>query len=130
MQDNKNLSVQLYKSLHLPCTADSSQTTNVTNSDRYLEVQVVYLPDCCPKLSSEERLRRENVDRDWFKTLMDLNPNIDNLSNVVDAAAKAFIETVKPINLGIPVVLSGTADKNEFCTKSVTYNWDRDVTDA
>jgi len=128
MQDNKNLSVQLYKSLHLPSTAESAQETTVANSDRYLEVRVAYIPDTCSSIPQDEKLRREHVDRDWFKTLMDLNPNIDNLSTVVDSAAKALIDTVKPVNLSIDVVLSGTADKNEFCTKTVSFNWDREVT--
>ena len=42
---NTNLSVTLYKSMHLPCTAKSVEETTVSNSDRYLDVQVLYLPD-------------------------------------------------------------------------------------
>ncbi len=127
MNTNTNLSVQLYKSMHLPCTAKSVDETTVANSDRYLDVQVSYLPDCNSGLSMEDRASREGADRDWFKILVDLNPNIDNLAVAVDNASKVFIDTVMPRTMQLTVTLSGSADRNEFCTKTVNLEYSRDV---
>jgi len=75
----------------------------------------------------EDRAIRESADRDWFKVLVDLNPNIDNLAAAVDHASKVFIDSVMPRTMQINVTLSGTADRNEFCTKSVSLDYSRDV---
>mgnify|MGYP006919627244 CR=1 FL=1 len=127
MNTSTNLSVQLYKSMHLPCTAKDTEDTTTSNSDRYLEVQVSYLPDCASAVSMEDRAIRESADRDWFKVLVDLNPNIDNLAAAVDHASKVFIDSVMPRTMQINVTLSGTADRNEFCTKYVSLDYSRDV---
>jgi hypothetical protein len=113
--------------MHLPCTAKSVDETTVANSDRYLDVQVSYLPDCNSGLSMEDRASRESADRDWFKILVDLNPNIDNLAAAVDNASKVFIDTVMPRTMQLTVTLSGSADRNEFCTKTVNLEYSRDV---
>lgn len=123
---NSNLSVYLSRSIQIPCTAGEGEDVTTSNSDRYLDISVAYAPDCCETINKEERLSREAADRKWFKAIVDMNPNVDNLSMVIDAAAKALIETVKPVNVAISATLSGPADTSSFCTKTVNYQWDKE----
>jgi len=106
----KHLSVTLHRSISLgsPCATEEGKPS------KYLDVSLQY----CPKVGSEEI-----HDRSWFKALVDFNPSIDNLSEVVNASARKMIEQVKPAEVYMCVRLSNDVDTNGFCTKEVHFNW-------
>jgi hypothetical protein len=122
---NSDLSVRLYKSMNIPGVAENGEVTP-GNGDRFIDVEVAYTPSTCSKITEEERLKRENFDREWFAALVKLNPTIDNLSVAVNSAAKALIDMVHPESVSMSVTLSGSADKNGFCTKTVQFYWDKE----
>lgn len=122
---SSDLSVRLYKSMNIPGSSDKGEPTPGCG-DRFIDVEVAYTPSACTKVTEDERLKRENFDREWFAALIKLNPTIDNLSVAVNSAAKALIDMVQPENVSMSVTLSGSADKNGFCTKTVQYYWDKE----
>ena len=122
---NSDLSVRLYKSMNIPGVAENGEVTP-GNGDRFIDVEVAYTPSTCSKMTEEEKLKRENFDREWFAALVKLNPTIDNLSVAVNSAAKALIDMVQPENVSMSVTLSGSADRNGFCTKTVHFYWDKE----
>lgn len=111
-----HLSVTLHRSISLdaPCTTEGKPS-------KYLDVSLQY----CPKMDSTGNFisSEEIYDRSWFKELIDFNPSIDNLSEVVNASAKKMIEQVKPAKVYLSVRLSNDVDLNGFCTKEVNFNW-------
>jgi len=121
---NSGLSVRLYKSVNIPGAQPKDGEIVPGTGDRFIDVEVAYTPSECAKMTEEERLKRENFDREWFSTLIALNPTIDNLSVAVNSAAKALIDMVNPKDVAMSVTLSGSADKNGFCTKTVQYFWE------
>ena len=121
---SSDLSVRLYKSMNIPGVSENGETTP-GNGDRFIDVEVAYTPSACSKMTEEEKLKRENFDREWFSALVKLNPTIDNLSVAVNSAAKCLIDMVQPENVSMSVTLSGSADKHGFCTKTVQFYWDK-----
>ena len=113
-----NLSVSLHRSISLGAAC----ATEEGKPSKYLDVSLQYYPKTTPAGSSEEV-----HDRDWFKTLVDFNPSIDNLGEVVSAAAKSMIEQVKPAAVYMCVRLSNDVDTNGFCTKEVQFNWSEET---
>jgi hypothetical protein len=113
----KHLSVTLHRSISLgsPCSAEEGKPS------KYLDVSMQY----CPKMDSTgiSVNSEEMHDRSWFKALVDFNPSIDNLSEVVNASARKMIEQVKPAEVYMCVRLSNDVDTNGFCTKEVHFNW-------
>lgn len=114
-----NLSVSLHRSISLGSTCPTEEG----KSSKYLDVSLQYYP----KMDSAEINSEEVYDRDWFKALVDFNPSIDNLSKVVNTAAKSMIEQVKPAAVYMCVRLSNDVDTNGFCTKEVQFNWSEET---
>lgn len=116
----KHLSVSLHRSISLgsPCATEEGKPS------KYLDVSLQY----CPKIDAAGTSNSEEInDRDWFKTLVEFNPSIDNLSEVVNASARKMIEQVKPAEVYMCVRLSNDVDSNGFCTKEVHFNWSEET---
>lgn len=110
MAKHLHLSVTLHRGISLGAAC----STEEGKPSKYLDVSLQY----CPNSTSEEI-----NDRDWFKTLVEFNPSIDNLSEVVNTSARKMIEQVKPAEMHMCVRLSNDVDTNGFCTKEVHFNW-------
>jgi hypothetical protein len=123
MNNRSNLYVRLWKSMNIPGTCQTTGEPTPGNGDRFINVEVAYSPS--PEhMTEEDKQNRENFDRDWLSILIGSNPTIDNLGAAVSSAAKSLIDMVKPANVSMSVTISGTADKNGFCEKTVEYYWD------
>jgi hypothetical protein len=108
---SSKLAVEMHRTVALDSTAVEEGA-----SSKYLDVTMQYFPSC--KTNTDE-----DKDRDWFKMLVDANPTIDNLSEVVNAAARSMISQVNPSEVNMTVRLSNDVDKHGFCSKTVYFSW-------
>jgi hypothetical protein len=116
-----HLYVEMNRSANIPLEVGDSPACGAAAPYKYLEVALQYMPSCDKTASTLEAF-----DRDWFKTLVDLNPSIDNLGEAVKAAAKALISQVHPAQVDMLVSLSNDVDKLGFCSKTVKFSWSKE----
>lgn len=115
----KHLMVSLHRSISL----GGAGAIEEGKPSKYLDVAVQYYPKMTDQTTASTVDSEEALDRSWFKTLVDCNPGIDNLSEVVNASAKSLIEQVKPAEVYMVVRISNDVDRDGFCTKEVQFNW-------
>ena len=120
---SRNLMVDLSRTI----TIDSPNKEEGVGS-KYLDVSLQYIPSSCE--DADKLTVFESNDRSWVKLLVELNPSINNLSEVVNAAAKKLIDEVKPSEVSLVVRLSNDADCSGFCSKTVHFNWSKEDSKA
>lgn len=121
-KNSGNLYVEMSRSANIPLeVSDSPSCGAVSAPCKYLEVALQYMPSCDKEAASA----LEAFDRDWFKTLVDFNPSINNLSDAVKEAANVLISQVNPAQVEMLVSLSNDVDKLGFCSKTVKFSWSK-----
>jgi len=120
-KDGGNLYVEMSRSANIPLEVSDSPSCAASVPCKYLEVALQYVPSCDKEVAST----LEAFDRDWFKTLVDFNPSINNLGDAVKEAAKALISQVNPAQVEMLVSLSNDVDKLGFCSKTVKFSWSK-----